>query len=196
MCRASGILRRSRSRPSRRLMRARQSRTDELIDFTPELHAKALELVKHYKMGPMFLPAVVSKIGGPLGCADHRNAGRRHELAGRVDTILRLHIVFAPAANAGVSPLGLVEPPAGYADIRYLQEWRARNSGSMKALAIGSASDAPKVSAVQAKTERHLGQTGCGRCLTLPRSARPWMVCRSSSRPTAFSPQSIWIREI
>ena len=39
---------------------------DDLIDFTPELHAKAVERVKMYKMGPMFLPPVVSKVGGPL----------------------------------------------------------------------------------------------------------------------------------
>ena len=30
------------------------------------------------------------------------------------------HTVFAQAANAGVSPLGLVEPPPGFSDIRYL----------------------------------------------------------------------------
>src|ERR1700677_1231642 len=44
---------------------ARQNITpDELIDFTPELHAKALEVAKRYKMGPMFNPAVVSQLDG------------------------------------------------------------------------------------------------------------------------------------
>jgi len=36
-----------------------------LIDFTPELHQKALDIVKHYKMGPIFTPPVVSKAEGP-----------------------------------------------------------------------------------------------------------------------------------
>jgi len=36
-----------------------------LIDYTPELHKEALELVKHYKMGPIFTPPVVSKAEGP-----------------------------------------------------------------------------------------------------------------------------------
>jgi len=36
-----------------------------LIDFTPELHKEALEIVKHYKMGPIFTPPVVSKAEGP-----------------------------------------------------------------------------------------------------------------------------------
>src|SRR5271155_380191 len=45
---------------------ARQAITpDNLIDFTPELHAKALEQVKMYKMGPMFTGSVVSQAGGP-----------------------------------------------------------------------------------------------------------------------------------
>ena len=46
------------SRPSPPPMRATASRTDDLIDFTPALHAQALELVKKYKMGPMFTPPV------------------------------------------------------------------------------------------------------------------------------------------
>src|SRR5881398_3641073 len=41
---------------------ARQAVTlADLIDFTPEMRAEAVEKVKMYRMGPMFLPAVVSK---------------------------------------------------------------------------------------------------------------------------------------
>ena len=39
---------------------------DDLIDFTPELHQKALDLVKNYKLGPMFTPPVVSQRPGIL----------------------------------------------------------------------------------------------------------------------------------
>ena len=39
---------------------------DDLIDFTPELRAAALEFVKRYKMGPLFTPPVVSRWDGPL----------------------------------------------------------------------------------------------------------------------------------
>lgn len=39
----------------------------DLIDFTPELRAEALKVVSRYKMGPIFTPAVVSKLEGPLG---------------------------------------------------------------------------------------------------------------------------------
>lgn len=36
---------------------------DDLIDFTPELRAEAVEFVKQYKIGPLFTPPVVSKPG-------------------------------------------------------------------------------------------------------------------------------------
>lgn len=38
---------------------------DELIDFTPQLRAEAEELIKNYKIGPMFTPPVESKAEGP-----------------------------------------------------------------------------------------------------------------------------------
>ena len=33
---------------------------DDLIDFTPELHAEAVKLASRYKIGPIFTPPVVS----------------------------------------------------------------------------------------------------------------------------------------
>jgi quinoprotein glucose dehydrogenase len=39
---------------------------DDLIDFTPELRAEAVQLVSRYKLGPLFTPPVVSKKEGPL----------------------------------------------------------------------------------------------------------------------------------
>ena len=54
---------------------------ENLIDFTPELHAEALKIAARYKLGPIFTPPPVSKT---------RRADRqlpivgRHELAGRL----------------------------------------------------------------------------------------------------------------
>ena len=39
---------------------------NDLIDLTPALKAEALEVVKRYKMGPIFTPPVVSSLDGPL----------------------------------------------------------------------------------------------------------------------------------
>ncbi len=36
---------------------------DDLIDFTPELRAEALEIVKHYRTGPVFTPPSVAGLG-------------------------------------------------------------------------------------------------------------------------------------
>lgn len=43
---------------------------DDLIDFTPELRAQAVEFVKNYKIGPLFTPPVISKPGrwGTISC--------------------------------------------------------------------------------------------------------------------------------
>ena len=40
---------------------------DDLIDFTPELRAEALEMVKDYVLGPIFTPPLEVKEGGKLG---------------------------------------------------------------------------------------------------------------------------------
>ena len=40
---------------------------DDLIDFTPELRAEALEIVKDYVLGPIFTPPLEVKEGGKLG---------------------------------------------------------------------------------------------------------------------------------
>ena len=39
---------------------------DDLIDFTPELRAEAVEIVSRFKFGPLFTPPVVSRWEGPL----------------------------------------------------------------------------------------------------------------------------------
>lgn len=40
---------------------------DDLIDFTPELRAEAVEIVKRYRLGPIFTPPIVKGAGGKLG---------------------------------------------------------------------------------------------------------------------------------
>lgn len=40
---------------------------DDVIDFTPELHAKGLEILKHYRIGPLFTPQSLYERGGTRG---------------------------------------------------------------------------------------------------------------------------------
>jgi quinoprotein glucose dehydrogenase len=55
------------------------------------------------------------------------------------------------AANAGVSPLGLIEPPKGFSDIRYLAGIAGREFRLNEGPGFGSAADAPKISESQAR---------------------------------------------
>jgi quinoprotein glucose dehydrogenase len=119
---------------------------NDLIDFTPKLHAEAEELVKHYRMGPMFQPSVVSKYPYPLGALEIGTlVGGTNWPGAGYDP--QTHTVFAPAANAGVAIMGLVEPPPGLTDNKYLEgriDQPFRINGGP---GFGSASDAPKISA-------------------------------------------------
>src|SRR5476651_2484673 len=128
---------------------ARQAITnDDLIDFTPALRAEALDVVKMYRMGPMFLPAVVSKVGGPIASLTIGTlGGGTNWPGGSYDP--ETHTAFAQAANAGVSPLGLVEPPKGFSDIRYVAGVAGREFRINEGPGFGSAADAPKVSVSQ-----------------------------------------------
>jgi quinoprotein glucose dehydrogenase len=40
---------------------------DDVMDFTPELHQEALEVVKRYKIGPIYTPPSVAQPDGPAG---------------------------------------------------------------------------------------------------------------------------------
>jgi quinoprotein glucose dehydrogenase len=133
---------------------ARQAVTeDELINFTPAMRAEALEAVKKYRMGPMFLPAVVSKVDGPIQAITIGTLGGGTNWPG-ASYDPETHTVYAQAANAGVSLLGLVEPPKGFSDIRYVAGVAGRPFRINEGPGFGSAADAPKLSASQQKLQQ------------------------------------------
>jgi quinoprotein glucose dehydrogenase len=137
---------------------ARQAVTvDELIDYTPEMRAEALEKVKKYRMGPMFLPAVVSKRDGPIQSITIGTLGGGTNWPG-ASYDPETHTVFAQAANAGVSLLGLVEPPKGFSDIRYLPGIDGQAFRVNEGPGFGSGADAPKLSETQRKLNELLAQ--------------------------------------
>ena len=139
---------------------ARQAVTvDELINFTPEMRAEALEKVKMYRMGPMFLPAVVSKVGGPLQAITIGTLGGGTNWPG-ASYDPETHTVFAQAANAGVSLLGLVEPPPGFSDIRYVAGIAGQPFRVNEGPGFGSGADAPELSQTQKKLNDILAKQG------------------------------------
>ena len=123
---------------------------DNLIDFTPQLHAEALEVIKKFRVGPMFNPAVVSKVSGPIKTMSMNNAsGGTNWPGGGYDP--ETQVVYVPAIAAGIVTRGLVAPPEGYSDAKYLEGEAGQPFSVQGGPGFGSASDAPKVSDDNAK---------------------------------------------
>ena len=111
----------------------------DLIDFTPALRDEALTLVSKYKMGPMFTPAVVSKLDGPLATLTLATAGGGSNWAGgSFDPDTHILYVFS---QSSITPLGLVPPPdPKTSDMNYVQGNAAagvRRTGGAGAIAGG-----------------------------------------------------------
>ena len=92
---------------------------DELIDFTPELRAEAVQVASRYKLGPLFTPPVVSKADGPLatlvaGCCQ----GGTNWPGGSYDP--ETHMVYA-FTWGNVNPLGLLPADPKKSDFGYVQ---------------------------------------------------------------------------
>jgi len=123
---------------------ARQSvGVDDLINFTPDLNAEARRIVSRYRLGSMFLPGVVSKVEGPLAALTiATTAGGTNWPGAGADP--ENHIVYAQASNHSVAPIGLVEPPAGFSDIRYVAGTAGQPFVEREGPGFGSAADAPQ----------------------------------------------------
>src|SRR5207249_7356286 len=123
---------------------ARQSiGIDDLINFTPELREQARQVVSRYRLGPMFLPGVVSKAEGPIAALTIGTTGGGTNWPG-ASYDSELHTVFAQAANTGIAPIGLVEPPAGFSDIKYVAGTAGQPFVEREGPGFGSAADSPQ----------------------------------------------------
>jgi quinoprotein glucose dehydrogenase len=90
---------------------------DDVIDYTPELRAQAMEILKRYKVGDsVFTPPILGDVKGLLGAIGTGTATNWPGSAYDPET----HTVFAQASNIGISVRSLVAPPPGFSDIRYL----------------------------------------------------------------------------
>jgi glucose dehydrogenase len=141
---------------------ARQAVTeDDLIDFTPELRAQALKVMAQYKNGPLFNPPILSKLGGPLGAMNIGilNGGTNWP-GGGYDP--ETHTVYAPASNASLAPVGLIEPPEGFSDIKYALGTAGQPFVVREGPGFGSAADYPQQPRRRATTEAAPSPTGTG----------------------------------
>ena len=94
MCRANGI-RRPSPFPSKPPAYDVQSvNADTIIDFTPELHAKALELISHYNTGGIYDAADHGDRGRQAGARCARRASRAAPTGRAAATIRETHTVY------------------------------------------------------------------------------------------------------
>jgi quinoprotein glucose dehydrogenase len=93
---------------------------DDLIDFTPAMHAEALEVIKKYKIGPIYTPPVVSNPNGPIATimVGAANGGTNWP-GGSFNP--ENHTVYVYGCNDCMSLTGLVPPPPGMTDLPYVE---------------------------------------------------------------------------
>lgn len=93
---------------------------DDLIDFTPQMREQAKGIVSKYHLGPVYTPAVVSQIDGPLATLTLGTASGGTNWPG-ASYDPETHILYAFACNACLTPIGLVQPPKEISDMNYVE---------------------------------------------------------------------------
>ena len=117
-----------------------QGATEEnLIDFTPELRAEALEIIKRYTTGPLFTPPSFrdDRPGGNLGTIQlPGSAGGANWTGGAFDP--ETHILYVPSATAPF--VADIEPgdPAR-TNLRYVKGKRLGDRRAARAAAVQAA---------------------------------------------------------
>ncbi|MGE0592723.1 MAG: pyrroloquinoline quinone-dependent dehydrogenase [Vicinamibacterales bacterium] len=92
---------------------------DDLIDFTPELRAEAVQIASRYKMGPLFTPPVVSRPEGPLGILMLPSiTGGANWQGGSLDPETGTFYIYSVT---NISALGLVPPAPGESDMAFIR---------------------------------------------------------------------------
>ena len=130
--------------PTRPAAYARNGVTvDDLIDFTPELRAKGLEVAKSYKLGPVYTPPVVSTRPGPLGVLSFAPQGGTNWPGGSFDP--ETHIAYIYACNACMGAYGLQHPPAGMSDLDWVVGVAGQPVSMIRGPGEGVGADAPRV---------------------------------------------------
>jgi quinoprotein glucose dehydrogenase len=98
---------------------------EDVIDFTPELHQQALEVLKRYKYAPSpFTPPILGNVSGTglIGAVVASTATNWPGSAYDPET----HTVYAQGGNLGAGARSLVAPPPGFSDIRYVSGYGGR----------------------------------------------------------------------
>ena len=116
---------------------------DDVIDFTPAMHEKGLELIKDYQIGPIYTPPVLSqeppegKIGtlsvGPAGGGTNWPGGSFNP---------ENHTVYVYSCDGCLGAYGLVKPPPTFTDLPYVAGQVGQQVRMVNAAGAGEGADA------------------------------------------------------
>ncbi len=94
------------------------STEDMVIDFTPELHAKALEILKEYNYGPPYTPPQALEGGGKMTIVHPGWGGGGNWMGMSADP--ETGMVYIPSTNNAISAYGLVKPDPARSNFDYI----------------------------------------------------------------------------
>ena len=128
----------------------------DLMDFTPELNAKALEVASWHKLGPIFTPPVISDINGPLGTLmAPATGGGTNWPGGSFDPETNTLYV---SSNSSLASIAVVPPYSGQSDMAYIQGNAA--TGPRTSGGAGSSAGGGRTEFGGARTERPQSSRG------------------------------------
>lgn len=102
--------------------RSEMSVPDDLIDFTPEMRAEAINKLDRWvwEDATIYNPPILGDVNGKLGAIALGNSGGGTNWAGGAFDP-ETGILYAPANTSAISGLSLAPPPDGYSNVNYLQ---------------------------------------------------------------------------
>ncbi|OYU15873.1 MAG: quinoprotein glucose dehydrogenase [Alphaproteobacteria bacterium PA4] len=112
----------------------------DLIDFTPELKAKALETVSRYQLGPVYTPPILST-KDKLGVINNWAQGGTNWPGGSFDP--ETGIAYVYACGTCISATGLLPGPDGMTDIDFVVGVDGQPVSMIKGPGEGAGADSP-----------------------------------------------------
>ena len=101
---------------------------DDLVDFTPEMRALAVEAVKDFKLGPLYTPPTLPVEGGTQGTIQRPSIGGGANWSGAaVDP--ETGLLYVPSTNAFSVLSYLTPPPEQGGNVRYAYTTSIQQSG-------------------------------------------------------------------
>jgi quinoprotein glucose dehydrogenase len=113
---------------------------DDLIDFTPELRAKALEVVSRYELGPVYTPPILST-KDKLGVINNWAQGGTNWPGGSFDP--ETGIAYVYSCGTCISSTGLQPGPKGMTNIDFVVGVDGQPVSMIKGPGEGAGADSP-----------------------------------------------------